>query len=1143
MSALGMGVLVLLYVALCLLISGAVTGRATAQPVPSGHLEGVEGQPEIQLTESSADRIIVDVNVANYVLAERVVDGTAYDVVSIPGWGLTAEAGAPQLPVRRVLLGIPPGAELKLKVLDAAVRDAGGYRILPAPETILVSDPFEHLESWRTAPQFEKRTVEAESVYGLDIPYPGVIARVSDEGSIRSQRVAAIDLYPVQYSPGLQQIRFYSRFRVELSFSYPPAQRLALAGPQMASVPESSSYEQMLRDQLLNYDSALAWRSRPVDSPVATVTAAWPLLSEAYKLFVKQDGMYQLTYHDLASAGIPVDSDSFEPRQIQIFSRGEEVAIRVAGEEDGSFDEDDYVLFYGQEIRNKYTDRNVYWLTHGQTPGLRMQERSDEPPGPLSTPSFFTASRRIEEDRDYSSTWPGPDSIDRWYWRRLIAYVELPASVAIDADLGHVVTDTNSTTAWFVVKGHNAWAEVNPDHHAEFYVNGCYVGDHWWDGKTVEVVELEIPADCLNSGANTFGVRLPGDANVPDDLIPDYVDFVLFDRLELRHGLAYRATANQLQFTQATTSAWRYEVTDFTEPVIEVFDISDPLTVTEIVSSAIELVTPTYTLQFSDTVESTRTYLAVTPDGWLPVERIVKDSPSNLHDAANGADYIIISHGDFLPAAQALGNYRAEQGLRTVAVHVEDVYDEFGYGLSVPEAIRDFLSHAYEDWQPPAPAYVVLLGDGTYDPKNHKDQGVVNYMTPYLANVDPWMGETATDNWFVAVVGDDIWPDLFLGRLPANTLAQANEMVSKTIAYEQDMVGAGWNGHLTFVAAKQPDDPPSAGDFHDLSEDVIQGHVPAFYDVSRVYLGAIPGSTCSSGPECRQQLVDAINAGTLLVNYIGHGSVWSWDGILLLSTINQLTNSDRFPVMLPMTCLEGMFTSPDPTLPSVSESVVRAADKGAVASWGPTGLGVASGHDHLNKGFLDAALFGSGDIREIGPSSYAGKWRLYRNSSSNWEQIQEYTVFGDPALRIQSLDVTDLRLEKTVDAPEVVAPGDVLTFTLTFTNAGRDTASGVILTDLIPFSVVTPTVVYSSPNVLGQWEGVTFTWTVSDLLPHTGGEIRIRGVISPDAETHVSFFNTAVITSATFDLDTGNNQARIGINTRKVYLPLILRGH
>ena len=342
------------------------------------------------------------------------------------------------------------------------------------------------------------------------------------------------------------------------------------------------------------------------------------------------------------------------------------------------------------------------------------------------------------------------------------------------------------------------------------------------------------------------------------------------------------------------------------------------------------------------------------------------------------------------------------------------------------------------------------------------------------------------------------------------------------------------------MAGRQPD-ADGAGNFHDLSEAVISDYIPAFYEVSRIYLGEIPGSTCSSGAACRQQLVDTINAGTLLVNYIGHGSVIQWDGahIFSLDAINQLTNSGRYPIMLPMTCLEGMFTSPDPALPSISESVVRAADRGAVASWGPTGLGVASGHDHLNKGFLQAALWGG--IREMGPASYEGKLRLL-NAGISLEQIQEYTVFGDPALRIHSLEAVDVGVEQSVESNAAPGPGDVLTFTLSFANAGPDVAAGVVLSDLIPRFLLTPTVVYSSPEVLSQHTGVTLTWTISDLLPHTGGEVRLRATIDPDAEYPVSFFNTAVITTSTPDLVPGNNRSLLGINTRKAYLPLILKG-
>ncbi len=117
------------------------------------------------------------------------------------------------------------------------------------------------------------------------------------------------------------------------------------------------------------------------------------------------------------------------------------------------------------------------------------------------------------------------------------------------------------------------------------------------------------------------------------------------------------------------------------------------------------------------------TYLALTPDRWLTPAEIVRDAPSDLLSTTNGADYIVISHPEFLPAAQTLATYRAGHLPRTKVVDVVDVYDEFGYGLSVPEAIRAFLRHAYDNWEPPAPTYAVFMGDGTYDPKEYLGKG------------------------------------------------------------------------------------------------------------------------------------------------------------------------------------------------------------------------------------------------------------------------------------------------------------------------------------------------------------------------------------------------------------------------------------
>ena len=1128
----------LIFVAVSVLILAAAADGAIAQSSGAGFSQESGQEPEIRVVETSWDRVVLDVIIPVISTSTEWVGGRAYETLSVPGWGLIQEAGTPRLPTHRVLLGIPPEAKVHLKVLDVVVRESEAYRVIPVPEKVLQTEqgppaPFGSPGSWPTGPEFSERFVESPAVYGVDAFYPNAVAQLAEDGFVRSQRVVAVDLQPVQYNPVSEKIRFHSQFRVELSFFHPHDRQSTSIGLLGPGGTESSGYEQLLQEHLLNYTLAKEWRGGSAELFQSAMPLDWPLSVEAHKIMVTENGVHKLSYQDLVSAGVPLASGTIDPREIQIFWMGEEIAIQVAGEGDGSFDQDDHVLFFGQGIRSKYTDRNVYWLTYGQAMGRRMPERSGQPSGSLVSPTFFSSHARIEEDKDYFSLWPGDDSTDRWYWERRIAYTDVSTDVIAEVDLGQVSVEPEMASLQVVMMSRNEFGTVNPDHHAVFYVNGHLVGEHWWDGMDqIEAAQVDFPQSYLVSGMNTLRTVFPGDTGA-------YVEYLLFDRYELSYGHAYEADSDRLVFTQSTSGSWEYEVEGFTRPDIRVYDISDPLTVAQIVSPAIEPAATDYTLRFADTVPTTKTYLVLTPDHWLSPDSISLDSPSNLHDSANGADYIILSHADFLPAAQRLATYRAGRGLRTIVVDVEDVYDEFGYGLCVPHAIRDFVRYAYESWQDSAPTYVVLLGDGTYDPKNNVDEGMANYVTPYLAFVDEWLGETATDNWYVAVVGEDsIWPDLILGRMPANTLAEANTMVDKTMFYEQSLGGTNWTSRLVFVAGRQPD-PKWAGNFHDLSEAVIKEYVPSFYDVSRVYLGAIPGATCASGADCKGQLVTAINSGALLVNFVGHGSVIQWDGSYIFDhdAISRLANADRFPVMLPMTCLEGLFTNPSPEFQGLSESVVRAEGKGAVASWGPTGLGVAYGHDELNRGFLEALL--SRGVREFGPATYAGKLRLY-NAGHSLEQIQEYTVFGDPALHVHSLDVVDLRVEKFADAPEEIEPGDLLTFTLTFINTGPDTAIGVVLTDLIPSVLINPTVVYSSPEVIAQQAGTPFSWTIANLLPHSGGEVVVRAQVRWDAEVPVAFFNRAEIASSTPDLALWNNRTWIGVGTSRIYLPIVL---
>ena len=130
---------------------------------------------------------------------------------------------------------------------------------------------------------------------------------------------------------------------------------------------------------------------------------------------------------------------------------------------------------------------------------------------------------------------------------------------------------------------------------------------------------------------------------------------------------------------------------------------------------------------------------------------------------------------------------------------VEDIYDEFGYGVESAQAIRDFLMYAYESWVKPAPKYVLLVGDGTYDARDRFGLGTVNFVPTYLTFTSH-MGETGTDEWYGRVSGDDLVPDVYIGRLPAATTDQASTMVAKIVGYERALNSRTWERNVLLVA-------------------------------------------------------------------------------------------------------------------------------------------------------------------------------------------------------------------------------------------------------------------------------------------------------------------------------------------------------
>jgi hypothetical protein len=402
-----------------------------------------------------------------------------------------------------------------------------------------------------------------------------------------------------------------------------------------------------------------------------------------------------------------------------------------------------------------------------------------------------------------------------------------------------------------------------------------------------------------------------------------------------------------------------------------------------------------YRLRFDQNSSGPQRFLALEPSRWLTPLSITIDTPSSLKDFTNGADYIIISPKEFMPAIQPLANFRTSQGYRVQTVDVQDIYDEFNGGVFDPEAIHNFLAYAYGHWSPPAPAYVLLVGDGHYDFKNNYGDSGPNYIPPYLGDLDPWVGETAADNRYVTVSGEDSLPDMFIGRLPANNPAEVTAMATKILAYEQEPPMGEWNSHLTFIA----DNPDSGGDFPWFSDKIADNFVPNPYRVEKIYFPA----THPNIGDTRAAIVSAINQGRLIVNFTGHASIpfWASEQLFGVNNLSSLTNTGKYPFFVPMTCQEGYFINPKASgynYPSLAESLVRADGKGAIASFSPTGFGLASGHDLLSQG-LYTAIFRDG-ITQLGPATTAAKYFLYSKGGGFLDLLDTYMLFGDPATRL-----------------------------------------------------------------------------------------------------------------------------------------------
>ncbi len=1007
--------------------------------------------------------------------------------LTVPQTAPSTEAGFPQLPVYSRLIAVPPQGAVNLEIVRAAGKTLTGRYTLPvAPAPAPLQNDLTP-GTWSAVPS----RLTAGQVY------PQTIARIAEEAWMRDQRLVRVEVFPFQYRGG--RLTWYPRVEVRLRFE-------GGAASPSGGLPASFSgnpLEGSLASAVSNYEQGKSWRG----SAPPIVSASSAITTTAYRIGVTEDGLYRLTYADLQSAGLPVDA--IDPADFRLSNQGRAVAYAFEGDADAVFEPGEAILFYGEKFRGdylaslhagdmdnwlwlcpncnlkgmfeKYTDENVYWLfTDGG--GTLMAALDGTPRDTESVPQWYPATTHAEENHEWYSHHFSSETT--WFWERTIrTNTVVTRSYPITLTDLSLAAPYSSTLAASVVSRAD-----NVIHHTTFKLNGHTAYESEWYGKTGHSFSRSIPTAWLAEGENSLDFVIDATG---------ITESLYFDWFEVTYPRHFVAQDDALLFDYPYAGRWQFQVEGLNGNTVYALDVSDPLAPKQILNPRVSASGGGYAAAFeADAAAQSRFLMA--EEAAVRTPTVTRYDPAALTPPSGGAEYVFITHRSLLTSTQQLAAYRQSRGLSTFVVDVQDVYNQYGYGIFHPVAIRDYLAEAVASWDTP-PVYVLLVGEGNWNFKNYNSSYGTEpiLMPPNLAFVDPWQGEVDSANLLAAVAGNDILPDVAIGRLLVSTPEEFDAVFQKITDYES-APAQNWQNNVTFVA----DNADAAGNFEALSESVINGHIPAGMNVQRIYESEYCGASGCS--EMNQAIKATLNiTGTLFLNYIGHASLdrWASEQIFVNADVNDLTNRQQLPVVLSMTCLDGFWLFPNSYQASLQEDMLRWASGGSVAAFSPTGLGVATGHDYLNRGFYDAVFQ---EHTTLGPASIAAKLNLYA-TGGNYDLIHTFTVFGDPALRFP------LPLTMETADEQSGEPGETLTYRLW----GRNTTA---LTQTLTLSLDGNT-----------WPSAPLAQTTPLLAPGAGAPLTVTVTIPGEAHPP----QTDVLT-ATLRGDTGGETLGVVYLTSRV---------
>ena len=772
------------------------------------------------------------------------------------------------------------------------------------------------------------------------------------------------------------------------------------------------------------------------------------VLSEGtwYKFSIDTTGIFKIDKQFLQNLG--VKTDDINPRNIRIFGNGgqllpqknadfrydglQENAIFVNGEEDNSFDTNDYILFYGigphdwniipsqpsqsKHINNIYSDNAYYFLTVDNGLGKRISTAPDILATATETITTYNDYDFIENDKTNlfanGQQWFGKELSFENTTTKVFQFENLDVSQSITIRVRGVAISSTASSFDVKVNGQNLMNISLPA-----------------VPSTSGNLTLAIPRESSQStsvSTSTIAVEITynNNGNPSAKAYLDYVELIGVKKL----------TANGKQFSfrnfdsQSNSTLFNYQIENNTN-IDQVWNVTDGINPKIITNQS-----NSNQFSFKSFGGSLQEFIVLNENDYYKPKIIEQTKiPNQNLQALKDIDYVIITQDFLMNEAERLATYHRENSNLVVQViNLDHIYNEFGSGSPDLTAIRDFIRHLYLNASSDETRikYVCLFGDASYDFKDRINDN--NNIVPSFQSLESFdlARSYVTDDYY-GMMDDDEGElsnadnqDVATGRFPISTVSEAKSTVDKTLNYYNTESFGDWRNRITLVA----DDPDVASEFI-LQEtveklaDTLKNRRP-IYNLSKIYADAYVQETSAGGeryPDVNEAINNAVETGSLVINYFGHGGEdgWANERILENSAINDWNNLNKLPLFITVTCEFSKFDNP--LRPTAGEFVFLNPYGGATSLITTTREIFISVGQRFND-ILTKKLFGfNGEDYTIAEALMAMK-----NDPTSPNTTQRLFVFylGDPAMKLArpkpSIELTKLNGQNITSATDTL---------------------------------------------------------------------------------------------------------------------------